>query len=89
MDIKELLENLDGYGLVITDDGLIDERLDEIQHMLVGNVINPEAVPDLLAACKTALAGRSDWHPMCMDTVEVLRQAITKAEATPPSTRCT
>jgi len=30
MNIKEILEALDGYGLVLTDDDLIDERLEEL-----------------------------------------------------------
>lgn len=31
MDIKDLLDALDGYGLVLTDDELIEERLKEIE----------------------------------------------------------
>jgi len=30
MDIPTLLELLDGYGLVITDDALIQQRLEEL-----------------------------------------------------------
>tara|TARA_B100001057_G_C22511269_1_gene817990 strand:- start:173 stop:292 length:120 start_codon:yes stop_codon:yes gene_type:complete len=30
MTLKEILEALDGYGLILTDDELIEERLKEL-----------------------------------------------------------